>query len=202
MKKILICFILFIGFAQANDKDGVFLGFELGLGEVVAKESFNGLTSNTKLNLPLYGFRIGYTRYFSDFFGISTYVNFRDLFQSVSVNGVKTHIDIMSFAANMDFLLDFYNERSVSVGAFAGIGIGGANVKGKVSGTLNDSISEFYGDIKLGLKTSYGFNSISFIASFPLVSVEESTFVGAGFPTYNSTLKTNYAISLAYDYRF
>ncbi len=202
MKKILICFILFIGFAQANDKDGVFLGFELGLGEVKTTESFNGATSNTKLNLPLYGFRIGYTRYFSDFFGISTYVNFRDLFQSASVNGVKTHIDIMSFAANMDFLLDFYNERSVSVGAFAGIGIGGANVKGKVSGTLNDSISEFYGDIKLGLKTSYGFNSISFIASFPLVPVEESTFVGAGFPTYNSTLKTNYAISLAYDYRF
>lgn len=148
-EKILICFILFIGFAQANDKDGVFLGFELGLAEVAEKESFNGLTSNTKLNLPLYGFRIGYTRYFSDFFGISTYVNFRDLFQSVSVNGVKTHIDIMSFAANMDFLLDFYNERSVSVGAFAGIGVGGANVKGKVSGTLNDSISEFYGDMEI-----------------------------------------------------
>lgn len=201
MKKILICFILFIGFAQANDKDGVFLGFELGLGEVKTTESFNGATSNTKLNLPLYGFRIGYTRYFSDFFGISTYVNFRDLFQSTKSDREEISIHIMLFAANIDFLLNFYNDKFLFMGGFAGIGIGSANIKSRING-FSDNLDNLYTDFKLGLKTIYEHNSISLIASFPVIPIKRSIFVGQGLPSYDSKLRTNYTISLAYDYKF
>lgn len=201
MKKILICFILFIGFAQANDKDGVFLGFELGLGEVKTTESFNGATSNTKLNLPLYGFRIGYTRYFSDFFGISTYANFRDLFQSTKSDREEISIHIMLFAANIDFLLNFYNDKFLFMGGFAGIGIGSANIKSRING-FSDNLDNLYTDFKLGLKTIYEHNSISLIASFPVIPIKRSIFVGQGLPSYDSKLRTNYTISLAYDYKF
>lgn len=164
-------------------------------------ESFNGATSNTKLNLPLYGFRIGYTRYFSDFFGISTYVNFRDLFQSTKSDREEISIHIMLFAANIDFLLNFYNDKFLFMGGFAGIGIGSANIKSRING-FSDNLDNLYTDFKLGLKTIYEHNSISLIASFPVIPIKRSIFVGQGLPSYDSKLRTNYTISLAYDYKF
>ena len=202
MKGILFIFILLMGISQANDKDGISLGFELGLGEVKTTASVEGATiSNNTLNFPLYGFRLGYVKYFGDLFGIYTYANFKDLFQSTKIDGEKIFTHIMSFAANIDFLLNFYNDKSLSMAGFAGIGIGGANIKGRLDG-VSDNMSGLYTDLKLGLKTSYEHNSISLIASFPVIPTKKSMFVGQGLPSINSKSRTNYTISLAYDYKF
>lgn len=177
--------------SQANDKDGIFLGFELGLGEVKNTESVAGYTFNSTLSLPLYGFRLGYVKYFGDLFGIYTYANFKDLFTSTKGDYGKNSIHTMSFAANIDFLLNFYNDKSLFMGGFAGIGIGGANTKAR-SDDVSNSMSGLYTDLKLGLKTSYEHNSISLIASFPVIPIKEG----------NTKSRTNYTISLAYDYKF
>lgn len=191
MKRILFIFILLMGISQANDKDGISLGFELGLGEAKITESVDGYTSNNTVSFPLYGFRLGYVKYFGKLFGIYTYANFKDLFLSTKGDGYKKSEHIMSFAANIDFLLDFYNDKSLSMGGFAGIGIGGANIKARSDG-VSRSMSGLYTDLKLGLKTSYKYNSISLIASFPVIPTKEGDWKS----------RTNYTISLAYDYKF
>lgn len=201
MKRILFIFILLMGISQASNKDGIFLGFELGLGEVKTTESFNSATNNVTASLPLYGFRLGYVKYFGDLFGIYTYANFKDLFQSTKSDREEISIHIMSFAANIDFLLNFYNDKFLFMGGFAGIGIGSANIKSRING-FSDNLDNLYTDFKLGLKTIYEHNSISLIASFPVIPIKRSIFVGQGLPSYDSKLRTNYTISLAYDYKF
>lgn len=156
---------------------------------------------DTAIRLSLYGFRLGYVKYFGDLFGIYTYANFKDLFQSTKSDREEISIHIMSFAANIDFLLNFYNDKFLFMGGFAGIGIGSANIKSRING-FSDNLDNLYTDFKLGLKTIYEHNSISLIASFPVIPIKRSIFVGQGLPSYDSKLRTNYTISLAYDYKF
>ena len=208
MKRILFIFILLMGISQAKDKDGIFLGFELGLGKVKTTTPVSEYPSTIDtFNLPMYGFRLGYVKYFGDLFGINTYASFKDVFQSGNnSNSGKDFTHIMSFAANIDYLLDFYNDKSLSMGGFAGVGIGSTNIKirdsrsfGFDEGVSKDTVYGIYTDFKAGLKTSYKHNSISLIASFPIIPTKE-----VGYPDKegNWKSKTNYTISLAYDYRF
>lgn len=204
VEKILLIALLSIVSLYAKENSGLFIGVDVS-GNIYNEKTTQGnqnIQSSSTTSVFGLGGKVGYKHFFNDSFGLRGYGMLS--FATNSLDGNSSYIKSKQiiYTLNVDLLYNFYSNNDYHIGVFSGFGVGGANVKGKVSGTLNDSISEFYGDIKLGLKISYGFNSISFIASFLLVPVEESTFVGAGFPTYNSTLKTNYAISLAYDYRF
>lgn len=67
--------------------------------------------------------------------------------------------------------------------------------------TSEGSLSSFYSDIKLGLKTGYKHNTISFITSFSLFPLRGNVSY-YGSPNIIVKLKTTYALSFAYDYVF
>ena len=109
-------------------------------------------------------------------------------------------LSTVTYNANVDILLNFYNGENTAVGAFAGIGLGGQTIWDRdfIMGDKTRDMTDFYSDIKLGLRVNVAQNhGMEFIAKIPLNQAKE-TF------EYNieAKYKQLYAVMLGYNFTF
>lgn len=207
MKKILVASLLTLAFCVvglAKESDGIFVGFEVGLGSATLKTNGIDLANQVWDNKSTatnagYGGKIGYKHFFSDYLGVRGYfgINWFETMGKNTTAGTtsKTTISILSYSLNADALFNFYSNESANYGAFVGLGLGGASSDYEAS-SLNESVSGFYMDAKLGLRATAGHNGFDFIVAIPFID-QSKTINGV-----KAKIKQDYRISLAYSYMF
>ena len=205
MKKILLCLCLLFGYSMANDKDGFFLGAEIGISEVRVAASANGGSGKVELSAPMYGFKAGYRYFFSDLIGLQGYISFKDSFvgidSSFNIANVKLQGNgsshFMPIMANADIIFDFYKTQNYSFDAIVGVGLGFAILNDySLIGNINTSHSAFYSDARVGIGTSYDNNRLGLVVSFPITQATKKV------DGIEYKIKQNYAVALTYDYKF
>lgn len=205
MKKILLCLILALGSIYANQKNGLFIGLEVGGGESAIDAGVLKVTRS----LPSYGARIGYLYLFNEYIGIRGYgsINYtiasEDYYNALTSANYKDSVSLLSYTINADVLFNFYNGESAFIGAFIGLGIGGANVRyydtsfiQTLRSVLDVSQNNFYGDSRLGLRIGSGNHGVDLALTLPLVDAKINAYM------IEANIKQNYKISLAYNYTF
>lgn len=203
--RIILPLILALGLANGKEANGVFVGLELGFSEnqlelkpkVSGYDSLNGKQTLTALAV---GGKVGYKYFFLDWVGVRGYVNV-DYAQSggKNSNGTSTTTfgDVI-YGVNADVLFNFYSNDSLNAGAFVGIGLGGQNFSTNAFGATTYEISDFYGDVKLGLRVNTATNhEMEFIVKIPYYKATK-TFDSA----VEAKAKQNYQILLGYNYAF
>lgn len=206
MKKILLCLCLLFGYSMANDKDGFFLGAEIGISEVSLAASAAGYSVEVKQSAPMYGFKAGYRYFFSDLIGLRGYISFKDSFtySIVNVKGAGTtessaesSAHFMPIMANADVIFDFYKTQNYSFDAIVGLGLGFAILNDySLIGNTNTSHSAFYSDARVGIGTSYDNNRLGLVVSFPITQATKNV------DGIKYKIKQSYAVALTYDYKF
>ncbi|RDU58098.1 outer membrane beta-barrel protein [Helicobacter sp. MIT 99-5507] len=197
MKKILLCLCLLFGYSMANDKDGFFLGAEIGISEVSVAASANGYSGKVKLSAPMYGFKAGYRYFFSDLIGLRGYISFKDSFVDVKLQGSNGSAHFMPIMANADIIFDFYKTQNYSFDAIVGVGLGFAILNDySLIGKIDTSHSAFYSDARVGIGTSYDNNRLGLVVSFPITQATKKV------DGIEYKIKQNYAVALTYDYKF
>lgn len=197
MKKILLCLCLLFGYSMANDKDGFFLGAEIGISEVSVAASANGYSSKVKLSAPMYGFKAGYRYFFSDLIGLRGYISFKDSFVDVKSQGSNVSSHFMPIMANADIIFDFYKTQNYSFDAIVGLGLGFAILNdNSLIGNIDTSHSAFYSDARVGIGASYDNNRLGLVVSFPITQATKKV------DGIKYKIKQSYAVALTYDYKF
>ena len=132
MKKILLCLCLLFGYSLANDKNGFFLWFDLGVSEVAVEGGADDRKYKSKISTPMYGIKAGYRHFFTDVVGLQGYFGFRDSFinintsnagSAVTGNGNKTstYYSFLPLMANADVIFDLYKKDNFSLDAIVGL---------------------------------------------------------------------------------
>lgn len=193
--KLILPLMLIGTLASGKEDNGVFVGLELGFGENKLTLSspltaYNGTASTTAL---IVGGKVGYKYFFLDWIGLRGYVN---LDYAQTADGGTKYTDFI-YGINADALFNFYSSEAFNAGAFIGLGLGGQNFETNAFGDTR-SISDFYGDIKIGLRVNAAKNhEVEFIAKIPYYEAKK-TFDG----TVKAKTKQNYHILLGYNYAF
>ncbi|MBR7117856.1 MAG: outer membrane beta-barrel protein [Helicobacteraceae bacterium] len=203
MKKILLCLCLLFGYSMANDKDGFFLGAEIGISEVSIAASANGNSVKVELSAPMYGFKAGYRYFFSDLIGLQGYISFKDSFVDVNSSGSLVELQgngsshFMPIMANADIIFDFHKTQNYSFDAIVGVGLGFAILNdNSLIGNINTSHSAFYSDARVGIGTSYDNSRLGLVVSFPITQATKKV------DGIEYKIKQNYAVALTYDCKF
>lgn len=194
MKKILLCLCLLFGYSMANDKDGFFLGAEIGISEVSVATGAVG--NGGKVSAPMYGFKAGYRYFFSDLIGLRGYISFKDSFVDVKLQSINGSAHFMPIMANADIIFDFYKTQNYSFDAIVGVGLGFATLNYLLIGSINTSHSAFYSDARVGIGTSYDNNRLGLVVSFPITQATKKV------NGIEYKVKQSYAVALTYDYKF
>lgn len=205
--RIILPLILALGLANGKEANGVFVGLELGFSEnqleLKAKVSrYEGYNTKSALTALAVGGKVGYKHFFLDWVGVRGYVSVGGALTSSknTSNGTSsttTFSDVI-YAVNADALFNFYSSDSLNAGAFVGIGLGGQNFSTNAVRANTDEISDFYGDVKIGLRVNTATNhEVEFIAKIPYYKATK---------TFDSVVeakaKQNYQILLGYNYAF
>lgn len=204
--RIILPLILALGLANGKEANGVFVGLELGFSEnqlelkakVSGYERYNTKSTLTALAV---GGKVGYKHFFLDWVGVRGYVSVGGALTSSKntnkgTSSTTTFSDVI-YAVNADALFNFYSSDSLNAGAFVGIGLGGQNFSTNAFTTTYE-ISDFYGDVKIGLRVNTATNhEVEFIAKIPYYKATK---------TFDSVVeakaKQNYQILLGYNYAF
>lgn len=221
-----ICVICaFLGVAvNAQENNGVFVGLEIGASEqqmklktppnVYAITHF-GTIGGTNLNsndegtgqytAAVFGAKVGYKHFFLEWIGIRGYAGI-DYTQSRIHSKGRTSswtgvLSNLTYSANVDALLNFYNSENVAFGAFVGLGIGGQTTW-DMDFIMDDnkyrSFTDLYSDVKVGLRVNVARNhGMEFIAKIPLNSAKETFEYGV-----EASYKQNYQVLLGYNFTF
>lgn len=205
MKRILFSLFLVLATSYANEKNGFFIGLEIGGGE----STIDAGILNVTRSLPSYGVRAGYSYLFNEYIGLRGYGSIvyttasEDYYNAMSAESYKDSTSLLSYTINADVLFNFYNTESIFIAAFAGIGIGGANVSyydtsfvDRLQTAVDVSKNNFYSDSRLGLRAGSGSHSVDFAFTLPLVTTKISAY------SIEAKVKQNYRVSLAYNYTF
>ncbi len=202
-----ICVICaFFGVAvNAQENNGVFVGLEIGASEQQIKlKNPNGNESTTENTAATFGAKVGYKHFFLEWIGIRGYAGI-DYTQSRvhSANNTSWSTGVfanLTYSANIDALLNFYNSENVAFGAFVGLGIGG-QTSWDMNLLFSDkyrSMTDLYSDVKLGLRVNVARNhGMEFIAKIPLNSAKETFEYGI-----EASYKQNYQVLLGYNFSF
>ena len=206
----------FLGVAvNAQEGNGVFVGFEAGAGE--QKLALSGTTNmniTTQATAILFGGKIGYKHFFLDWVGIRGYLGvdyaeLRGKIENSARNGAGAlsgtgAFSGITYSANVDALFNFYNSENVAVGAFVGFGLGGQTAKDDdlIAGdNKTRDMMDFYSDVKLGLRVNAAKNhGMEFIVKIPLNNATK-TFNEGGV-NVKAKYKQNYKILLGYNFTF
>lgn len=205
-----ICVLcLFLGvLANAQENNGVFLGFEAGAGEQKLTTDGNGIAYTIKGSAIVFGGKLGYKHLFIDIIGIRAYVGADYGETRVRfADGQSGVFSGITYTVNLDVLLNFYNSENVALGVFAGLGIGGQTAEDD-NFLYNDkvrTITNFYSDVKLGLRVNATKNhEIEFIAKIPLNNATK-TFnetIGTQKIDIKAKYRQNYKVLLGYNFAF
>ncbi len=224
MKKCIIAVFALLAFAYAQEekpmKNGFFVGAEIGYGINFAKaQTTNGTgvnattTTADEMQAPFgnVGLKLGYIHYISKMFGFRGYLTYNYGFSSASsstkepgTTTTKTSSlsSLHQFALNADVLFDFYHTNNISLGAFAGIGIGYGSFKQSTKDTGVTTSSSF-GDgfvlpINVGLAAGIGkSHRVELAVRIPTIA-----------PKYTDTLNNteysyrNLIMAVGYSYTF
>jgi len=240
--------------ASAQEMDGAFVGLEFGYGNGINMK--DDLTPETVdpygdlsasgyeiKGIPIIGVNVGYKHFITSWFGLRYYANFNYM-QTSSIRTVRTvnaagdtsssaSIDfhgkasIMSYAANIDALFNFYNGSVGNIGAFLGFGVGYQNwdvrltqIRAHLLNDLTNSslyavgklpTSALYADAKVGLRAAYGHHSVDLTFKMPFIGTSKdiaagwytpSTGTNAAGSAFTLTFKQSWAITLGYAFTF
>ena len=103
------------------ERNGSFIGIELGAGEVKAIANTYLGSGEDKTKGFKYGILWGYNKFFVKYFGIRTYLN-------ANVTQPKDqgeYLYRLNYGVNVDLLVNFLATNYVDLGAFVGLGAGG-----------------------------------------------------------------------------
>lgn len=192
-----------------KEKSGVFIGFELGSGEMAQRQigggggsratrDIFGISKYTQ-SMSVYGGSVGYKYFINSWFGIRGYINisYSYLSQKVSNFSFKILISNIVYTESIDLLFNFYNGESASFGAFLGMGLGGSTW---IESTT-ESYSGFYMDAKLGFRANFAkSHSIEFGAKIPFLDAKTTINTSNGNLEVKS--KQNFQILVGYNFTF
>ncbi|RAX55231.1 hypothetical protein CCY99_00595 [Helicobacter sp. 16-1353] len=205
MKKLLLVLGLLVGglsVANADEESGAFIGLEAGYAgyEFKVEQGENSLKKTD--GGVAFGVNAGYKYFVNSWFGVRGYANFSYLTGKISAADFNNAtVNNMVYAVNADALFNFYNNESVSFGAFVGLGVGGTTWETKEGG-LKDTNSGLYADAKVGLRTNIAkHHGIELVAKIPFVGVKKNFDDGSG-GSYKVTTKQNYQVVVGYNYTF
>lgn len=201
--------------ANAQEANGVFIGFETGAGETqinMKGTDLRGVEWDDKTSgvIGVYGGKIGYKHFFNDYFGLRGYASLDyailNLKYKNAIANTNAHFSTFTYAANIDALVNFYETQGYSLGAFAGVGLGGQNYSSSPnfsalisSGNITneENLSGFYADAKVGLRVVAGqHHGMDFIVKIPFTNATK-TINGVDI-----IAKQNYQILLGYNFSF
>ena len=206
-----LCSVLcaFLGVAvNAQEGNGVFVGFEAGAGEQKLTLSAANTDNTSQATAILFGGKIGYKHFFLDWVGIRGYfgVDYAEIRGNIG-NSTSNSTGVFSgitYSANVDALFNFYNNENVAVGAFVGLGLGGQTAKDDnlvIGDSKTRDMTDFYSDIKLGLRVNAAKNhGMEFIVKVPLNNATK-TF-SEGNVNVKAKYKQNYKVLLGYNFTF
>ena len=205
----------FLGVAvNAQEGNGVFVGFEAGAGEQKLTLSAANTDNTSQATAILFGGKIGYKHFFLDWVGIRgyfgvDYAELRGKIENSARNGTGASSGTgafsgITYSANVDALFNFYNSENVAVGAFVGLGLGGQTAKDDdliASDNKTRDMMDFYSDVKLGLRVNAAKNhGMEFIVKVPLNNATK-TF-SEGNVNVKAKYKQNYKVLLGYNFTF
>lgn len=194
--------LLLVGtMANAKEENGVFVGLEMGFAEnhLNLKSVVQGYnySSDSNITALAIGGKVGYKYFFFDWIGVRGYVNVDYMQTASKSDGNTTIFNDVIYGINADVIFNFYSNEAMNAGAFVGIGLGGQIFSTDAFVKTYD-ISDFYGDIKLGLRINAAKNhEMEFIAKIPYYKATK-TFDNV----IKAKAKQNYQILLGYNYAF
>ncbi|RDU65084.1 outer membrane beta-barrel protein [Helicobacter sp. MIT 14-3879] len=225
MKRLVILMLICFGLSaddyneinnNTREKNGIFIGFEIGNGETMFKQDFASVGNtyyygiDMKISSNLYGGKVGYKYFFNDYVGIRGYFNLDyqgalyKLKGSVGSNSQSSNVytDLLNFGINADVLVNFYNTNFLNVGLFAGLGIGGVKSEVQIDANKDDMIA-FDTNFKVGLRLNIEQNhGVEFVAKIPMIeSKRKADMLGLGVET-TQKVKQVYSLGLSYLYTF
>lgn len=131
------------------EESGVFVGLEIGGGEISAKSTMISFQTNalktidfdTGFKPTYYGLIAGYKQFFTNYLGLRYYANINALHFALNPKdcggegcanfSLYDDIAMISYGANIDFMGNFYSNESVDFGGFVGLGLGANSWVGK-----------------------------------------------------------------------
>ena len=214
MKKLMVSGALALALtssAVVAEESGALVGLDLGISNaVMTSEMANTIIEKTtSVGNFRYGLMGGYKWFFTESFGLRTYLQVNNG-TSYSPTG-ETHVSIstLNVMANVDVLYNFYTSEQSSAGLFAGLSFGyaihyGDTVDAMTANGLKDP-SGFDMGINLGLRTIFAkHHGVEFFNRFGVVGASATT-------TSNNTLFSvdtkmsilqPYAFGVRYTYNF
>lgn len=194
--------------ANAMENNGVFVGFEAGAMEQKLTTDGNGISYNVKGSAIVFGGKLGYKHFFLDWIGIRGYIGADYAETRVRfADGQSGVFSGITYTANVDALLNFYNTENVAVGLFVGLGLGGQTAEDD-NFLYNDkvrTITNFYSDVKIGLRVNAAKNhGMEFIAKIPLNDGTKtfSEMIGTQRIDIKAKYRQNYKVLLGYNFTF
>lgn len=201
----------FLGVAvNAQEINGVFVGFEAGAGEQSIVLSSGGTENTVKNTAAVFGVKLGYKHFFLDWIGIRGYASV-DYTESRYHTANKTATEkswrtgVLGnaiYSANIDALFNFYNSENVAAGAFVGLGIGGQTAFDSYYIYTDEvrTITDLYSDVKVGLRVNFANHGVDFIAKIPLNNATKTFNEAIG--DIKAKYRQTYQVMLGYNFTF
>ncbi|WP_394954535.1 outer membrane beta-barrel protein [uncultured Helicobacter sp.] len=217
MKKLMVSGALALALtssAVVAEESGAFVGLDLGISNAVMTQemtvSWNGNTNTlidktTSVGNFRYGLMGGYKWFFTESFGLRTYLQVNNGTNYSPIEETHVSISTLNVMANVDALYNFYTSEQSSAGLFAGLSFGyaihyGDTVDAMTAGGLKDP-SGFDMGINLGLRTIFAkHHGVEFFNRFGVVGASATT-EQSGDEIKMSILQP-YAFGVRYTYNF
>ena len=215
---------------STTEGNGAFVGIEMGFAthtfQMDLQQIQQGKVDFTQSALAV-GAKVGYKHFFVKWVGIRGYVDVDyvesrmkmpdSLRQLLKISSGSTN-DI-SYGANADILLNFYNGERVFFGMFAGVGVGyqhaadnfwgntiaseAGNGQFVVESLKTRKMSGLYADAKVGLRVNAAkYHEVEFIAKIPFVTISKEFSDDGGTTKVPASYKQDYKFMLGYNFVF
>ena len=215
---------------STTEGNGAFVGIEMGFATHTFQMSLpqmQGKVDFTQSALAV-GAKVGYKHFFVKWVGIRGYVDvdyvesrtkMPDSLRDTQLKISSGFTNDISYGANADILLNFYNGERVFFGMFAGVGVGYQHAADNFWGNMivatmgngyitvksakTRKMSGLYADAKVGLRVNAAkYHEVEFIAKIPFVTIKKEFSDDGGNTKVPASYKQDYKFMLGYNFVF